>query len=255
MADNLFQIVNMDDLLYFLRGGKDKLITLSLVLLTTDESIKRMIKKFVKRKSEQYPGVTFLYYAVRKQDFNKISFLTDDLSEYPKMCHIFNITELLMEVRTIDNIDILNRSFQHPDIAAYYAKFGLSAKKPISNVFEENENGYNENENGDEESDDFEDEPQSTAVGGPVQTINTGQSQQNSAQQFQLPQNPMLEKKKLLEKLTLIRQKGEEYNMQFLEECRNRKKEEEKIREKSKEKTNEKTNEKTSTKSKNKSKE
>jgi hypothetical protein len=251
MADNLFQIVNMDDLLYFLRGGKDKLITLSLVLLTTDESIKRMIKKFVKRKSEQYPGVTFLYYAVRKQDFNRISFLTDDLSEYPKMCHIFNITELLMEVRSIDNIDILNRSFQHPDIVAYYSKFGLVSKKPVSNVFEENENGYNENENGDEESDDFEDEQISTAVSGPTKVVNTSQSQQNPSQQFQLPQNPMLEKKKLLEKLTLIRQKGEEYNMQFLEECRNRKKEEEKTKEKEKDKEKEKTN----TKSKNKSKE
>lgn len=146
-----------------------------------------------------------------------------------------------MEVRSIDNIDILNRSFQHPDIVSYYSKFGLISKKPTSNVFEENENGYNENE--DDETDNFEDDPDGTAINSPAKIITTGQSQQVPSQQFQLPQNPILEKKKLLEKLTLIRQKGEEYNMKFLEECRNRKKEEEKAKEK------------TSTKSKNKSKE
>ena len=91
MAENLYQVVNMDDLFYFLRGGKDKLIVLSLVLLSTDENIKRMIRKYIKEKSKQYQGAMFLYYAVRKEDFGRISFLTDNVASYPKMCHIFNI--------------------------------------------------------------------------------------------------------------------------------------------------------------------
>jgi len=228
MSENLYQIVNMDDLLYFLRGGKDKIINLTLVLLTTEEEVKRMIKKFVKRKSEQFQGATFLYYAVRKQDFKKISFLTDNVDEYPKMCHIFNINELLSEVRAIDNTEILERSFQHPDIAQYYTRFGTIARKPTSNVFMEDENGYDDDENYEEESDN---DNMADMSNGSTKQIPVNKNLQGPTQVYQ-QQNPVLEKKKLLEKLSLIRQKGEEYNMQFLEECRKRKKEEEKLKDK-----------------------
>lgn len=242
MSENLYQIVNMDDLYYFLRGGKDKLINLSLVLLTTDENVKRMIKKFVKRKSEQYPGATFLYYAVRKEDMGgRISFMSNDPSEYPKMCHIFNIHELLSEVRAIDNVEILERSFQHPDIMQYYARFGTIVRKPISNVVDE-DNGYIENDENDENDEDDESE---TEYNNKKKINNNSTNKQNimvpKMQEYQPAQNPVLEKKKLLEKLTLIRQKGEEYNMQFLEECRKRKKEEEEDKSKQKNKEKNKT--------------
>ena len=63
----------------------------------------------------------FLYYVVRSEDFGRISFLSNNKKEYPKMCHIFNKTELLLEVSSIDNIEILEDSFCKVD--KYYKKF------------------------------------------------------------------------------------------------------------------------------------
>jgi hypothetical protein len=119
--NNLLQVVTMDDLLYLLGNGKNKIIVLTLVLPKSDESIKRKIKKFIKKKSEIYNNVLFLYYVVRNEDFEKISLITKNKMEYPKMCHIYNKTELLLEVSSIDNIEILESSFQKVD--GHYKKF------------------------------------------------------------------------------------------------------------------------------------
>lgn len=127
--NNLLQVVTMDDLLYLLGNGKNKIIVLSLVLTKSDEIMKRKIKKFIKKKSELYTNVLFLYYIVRNEDFGRISFLTKNKTEYPKMCHIFDKTELLLEVASIDNIDILEESFHKVD--GYYKKFKFEEQKEI----------------------------------------------------------------------------------------------------------------------------
>lgn len=195
MSQNLWQVVNMDDLLYFLRNGKNKIIVLSLVLLNTDELIKRNIRKFIKRKSEIYTNITFLYYAIRDTDFGRISIISGNKDEYPKMCHIYNVTELLVEVTGIDNMDILESSFKKLD--NYYMNF-----KEEQDVIENN----NTTE---------------LKVSTPQTPLSTNITNEEV-------KNPIVEKKKFIEKITLIKQKSDDYNIEFMRECQKRKKEEEK---------------------------
>jgi hypothetical protein len=199
MSQNLWQVVNMDDLLYFLRSGKNKIIVLSLVLLNTDEIIKRNIRKFIKRKSEIYTNITFLYYAIRDTDFKRISIISGNKDEYPKMCHIYNVTELLVEVTSIDNIDILESSFKK--LHNYYINFI------------ENENDIDVPKQLDNKNE---------------SKISTPQTPLSTNINNEIIKNPVVEKKKFIEKISLIKQKSDDYNIEFMRECQKRKKEEEK---------------------------
>ena len=208
MSQNLWQVVNMDDLLYFLRNGKNKIIVLTLVLLNTDESLKKNIRKFIKRKSEIYENITFLYYAVRETDFNRISIISGNKSEYPKMCHIYNVTELLMEINSIDSADVLESSFKK--LNDYYINF-------------------NPNE---EVADDIEPEPETENEATPNTNLKSQQSHTPQLNNKQVEneeiKNPAVEKKKFIEKMKLLKKKTDEYNIEFFRECQKRKKEEEK---------------------------
>ena len=229
MSQNLWQIVNRDDLLYFLRGGKGKFIVLTMVLLSTNDNTKKLIKKFIKNKSKQYPHITFLYYVVRSEDFSKkISFLNNNVDEYPKMCHIYNIDTMLIELKAIDGFDIMEKSFKKLD--EYYS---------VNNKQTHNQQQTEESEGSESSKNDKQLPPVQQIIpqiaNGIGSMLQAGQSQQNTQYPAQ-PINPVLERKKLLEKLTLLRNKSEEYTIEFLKECQKRKKEEEKQKTKTKNK-------------------
>ena len=229
MSQNLWQIVNRDDLLYFLRGGKGKFIVLTMVLLSTDDNTKKIIKKFIKNKSKQYPHITFLYYVVRNEDFSKkISFLNNNVNEYPKMCHIYNVDTMLIELKAIDGIDIMEKSFKKLD--EYYSANGKqNHNQQKTDELEESEES--ESSQGDKQLPVHQITPQiANSIGGMLPSDATQQNTQYPTQQI----NPVLERKKLLEKLTLLRNKSEEYTIEFLKECQKRKKEEEKQKTKNK---------------------
>jgi hypothetical protein len=165
---------------------------LSLVLPNSDETIKRKIKKFIKKKSEIYNNVLFLYYVVRNENFGEISFLTKNKAEYPKMCHIFNKTKLLVEVSSIDNIEILESSFQKVD--NYYRNFKYEEPVVIDNDHEHDHDQDDQKEHNDSEI-----------------------------------KNPIVDKKKFMEKLELLKKHVDEYNVDFFKDCQKRKKDEEKF--------------------------
>ena len=189
--NNLLQVVTMDDLLYLLGNGKNKIIVLSLVLPKSDETIKKKIKKFIKKKSEIYNSVLFLYYIVKNEDFDKISLITKNKLEYPKMCHIYNKTDLLLEVASIDNIEILESSFQKVD--THYKKFKYVEEPKLVK-----ENKHDEHEHSEEITDEHE------------------------------TKNPIVDKKKYAEKLELLKKYVDDYNVDFFKDCQKRKKDEEK---------------------------
>ena len=70
--NNLLEIIKFDDLLKKLREGENKFIVLAVTLDETQESIKIMLRKFIKEKSKIYPKVTFLYYKLQKNDLGKL---------------------------------------------------------------------------------------------------------------------------------------------------------------------------------------
>lgn len=210
MSQNLWQVANFDDLLYFLRNGTKKFIVLSLVLVMTEDKYKHMIKKAIKQKSTQYPNVTFLYYAVRESDIGRISILDKDKSRYPKMCHIYDIKELLLEIASIDNPEIIEDSF-----------------KKLDGYYKNHQNNDNSNSDISEE----DDEKSIPKVNNNTQN-NINNTNNNGFVQEKSYTNPLTEKKKFLEKLTLLKSKADDYTIEFLKECQQRKKEEGKKKEK-----------------------
>lgn len=241
MSQNLFQVANRDDLLFHLRGGEGKIIVLTLVLLETDDAIKTMLRKYIKRKSEQYPSVFFLYYNVRKEDFGKVGkLLPDDKKTYPRLYHIFNVVKLMGQVwninKTNKSIGELDESFNI--LHNYYSEFDP-----------------NLNDDQEEYSDQKEESEEPDPI--PVQQtqkpkkVNKQQVLVNKKPTYNLPksinhpinqpinmqQNPNLpvqldkttEKKKLLEKIMLIQQKSREYQTEIINEITSRKKEEKKL--------------------------
>jgi hypothetical protein len=218
MSQNLFQVANRDDLLFHLRGGEGKIIVLTLVLLETDEAIKTMLRKYIKRKSEQYPSVFFLYYNVRNEDFGKVGkLLPDDKKTYPRLYHIFNVVKLMGQIW---NINKTNKSIGELD-----ESFNI-----LHNYYSEFDPNLNDDQ---EEYSDLEPAPvQQTQKPKKVNKqvlVNKKPiyMQQNPNLPIQL--DKMTEKKKLLEKIMLIQQKSREYQTEIINEITSRKKEEKKL--------------------------
>ena len=109
--NNLWEIVKFDDLVYLLRNAEKRFIVLSIITDETDEQIKIMIKKLIKAKSKIYPKVTFLFYKAKKPDFGRLDpMFNKDMTEYPKLFHIWDVKDILIGVLRVDNKDLLEKS-------------------------------------------------------------------------------------------------------------------------------------------------
>lgn len=200
MSENLWQISVFNDLINFLKNGNDKFIILSLVLPNTKQEISSCIKKFIKRKAKIFPNIIFLYYTIHTEDFKKISFISDNLQSYPKMCHIYNITDMLLEIEGIDCIDVIDDSFSQ--VEKYY--------------IDDLKNNANNTKISDRSS-------------GSIDSSNN--NKQSFSQNNEIT-NMQAEQRKMLKKLEFLKQSGDQYTIDFFEECRKRKKEEEKLKKK-----------------------
>lgn len=202
MSQNIWQIESFTDLVRFLKSGENKFIILSLVLPTTQKSIVSSIKKFIKRKSHVFSNILFLYYTVRPEDMNKISFISNDIEVYPKMCHIYNTTEMLLEVEAIDCTDVLEDSFAK--IESHYIEHLNHVSNHSSNKISNNSDissGSGENT--------MQNNNQTIPNENPIKAMQS-------------------EKRKFAKKLEYLKKKSDEYTLIFMEDCRKRKKEEEK---------------------------
>lgn len=213
MANNLWEIIKFDDLIFLLKNAEKKFVVLSIITNDTSNNTKKIIKKVIKEKSKIYPKVTFLLYKAKQQDFGKLQpMFNSDITQYPKLYHIWNTQEIMSGVISIDNKEIIEISFE--DFHEVY----LNGKLP----------GHEEEEEKEEENNEKN-----------VKNV-TKQNMQNMQKNIpvQVPQikDPVLEKKKLNEKLHLLRQKQEECTLEFLSEFKKRKEEEEEEMEKNKEK-------------------
>jgi hypothetical protein len=240
MTSNIWQIINYDDLYNFLVGESGRIVVLSLVLSNTDENIKRMIKKFIKRKANMYPNILFLYHVVKSKDIGRISILEKDKSKYPKMCHIYDKTQLLLEVTSIEDIDDLYESFE--EVGDHYKNFTIeteSKDKTISNddtVIDSDDNNSVNNDNVDNNNinnnninnNDINNNINNNDVNNNNNNNGNNKLQINSQNRNKENNiNPITEKKKILEKINLFRSKAEEFNIDFLKDIQKRKKEEE----------------------------
>lgn len=200
MSENIWQVDMFSDLVGFLKNGGADYIVLSLVIKNTPSDIRSTIKKFIKRKAEVFPNIMFLFYTVQAQDVGKINFLKGTLDSYPMMCYIKTATnEVMTYVEGIDGIEPLDECWS------------MVEKAFIANLKNTQQNSQ-QNKTSGKSSDTFEMQ---------------NQNQQNFAQV-----DKFAEQRKLVKKLSYLKEKADEYTLGFMEDCRLRKKEEEKIKKK-----------------------
>jgi hypothetical protein len=224
MANNLWQIVNFDDLIRLLREGENKFTVLAIFTSDTSDSIRIMMRKLMKEKSKIYPKVTFLIYKAVKSDFGKLMPIFEkDETQYPKLVHIYNMVTVMAMVNSIDNREILEKDFK--DFHEYYLK------------------GCNQIDEGSESEDEDTAVQQSDKKQNKV-VSNKNRSDHSVSENVNQDENvisntldPELERQKHQEKLKLLAKKQKECMYEFIKECGKRKETEEKDNKKAPKKT------------------
>jgi hypothetical protein len=215
MPNNLWEIIKFDDLVYLLRNAEKRFVVLSIITEDTDDKIKKLMKSFIKDKSKVYPKVTFLFYRAKKEDFGRLSPMFDKDETYPKMFNIWDIKKIYSGVLCVDNREILESTMD--DLHESYI-----AGHPIE-----------EFDNNSEEKNDINSD-QKKIITKNEQIINqqkynnvNNNVNNNIIPLGQPPKDPVIEKKKFIEKINLLRKKQEESIDDFLRELEKRKEEEE----------------------------
>jgi hypothetical protein len=244
MTNNLWEIIKFDDLVLLLKNAENKFLVLSIITEDTDNKTKRIIKLFMKDKAKIYSKVTFLFYQAKKKDFGKLMPMFDKkMDKYPKMFHIWDIKKIITEVFSIDNREILESSLHEK----------IDGMEPFENLHDLYLNGIHQtqhkNNEDDDNTDDDSEQKSDTFSTNNSFNENDEKINQNNKQQYNpiLQQthnypppkkfiDPEIEKKKYIEKISLLRQEQEKSINDFLIECKKRKEYEEGILKKNKKK-------------------
>jgi len=217
--NNLWEVISFDDLLYFLRKSKDSHIMLGMVLKSTDDDIKSMIRTFLKHKSRIFPNVTFLYFVAKNCDLGKLGGLIDkDVSNYPYMFNIYNIRDILIKTSNIESIEDLERGF-----AEIEPDYQLHKKHFLQQFLGEN----NEDDSDDDEIDSHDLSGQNQNTGNNVEQFKE-QMKKQMEMQAEKQQQSLSDKKRLLDKILLLKASSEQYQLDFVQDIVKRKKDEEK---------------------------
>lgn len=223
----------------------------------TPNELKVFIRKFLKRKSEKFPLVTFVYMEVSDEDRNTLNILRGDDESYPKMFHFRGGNTIVVAVHGATEETIIG-SFN--EVEKYYiaemqefqkqskSKSGVPSKKQMNNSTDEriesNDGVFDDEEDHDEDRDEVQDEqprkgklqnrnqkqqiPAQMMNAAPDMTNNQIADQQTSGKQL----DPALEKRKNLEKLVLLNKKSDDLKLELVKQVAKRKKMEESLEKK-----------------------
>jgi hypothetical protein len=106
-SSNLWHVKKFDDLLHWIKQSTNKSIFLG---ITLDNS--KPIKKFLKKKSENYKNSYFLYWTAQENELSRMSVLPTDKTKYPYAVCINNINDLLCEVNNVEDENTLEMCFE-----------------------------------------------------------------------------------------------------------------------------------------------
>jgi hypothetical protein len=246
MSGNIWEVVSIKDLVQIIQNNKNKFIIIAITQENSPASEKKMLKKFLKSKCGDYPNMYFTYYVISKKDLGRISLFTKDETQYPLVYHIYN-TEIFVKVNRA-NQKTLYESFDK--VKQYYDK---DKEKFLSgededNLSDDNGNDDIQDEDVDEDvDDDVDDIGDIDDIGNdklskkqtePIQQldkkngIKNGISDQMQQQQMLQEQNKIsaeqkiLETKKMFDKIIMMQKHAREFNVEFLKDIQQRKKEE-----------------------------
>lgn len=114
---NIYEVTTLEDLKTLMESNVT--VILGLTCSNTPNSTKAMIRKFLKRKSEKFHLITFIYMHVSDDHKNTGSLNILKGDNYPKVYHIRNSNQVLVSVEDADYEGIYE-SFNQ--VEKYYTK-------------------------------------------------------------------------------------------------------------------------------------
>jgi hypothetical protein len=210
---NILEVENLIDLKTIMQTCMT--VVVAFTIDKTPNEMKKIVRKFLKRKSEIFPLITFVYMKVREQDRHTLNILKGTDDQFPMVYHIRKGNEILVNCQGADK-QMLNDSFD--EVEKYYIDEMMEFKNRLK------KQNKTDPTDPDDPNDDH-DQPQPDQPAEPTQPV---------------PPNPELEKKKKLEKLVLLNKTCDDMKIGLIREVAKRKKIEENI-EKKKSKETEKT--------------
>jgi hypothetical protein len=239
---NIMEITNLVDLKYIMSSC----VTVIAGFTTpyTPQKLKVYIRKFLKRKSENYPLITFVYMEVSDADRKTLNILKGGIDDYPRIYHIRGGNNIMVEVNAA-NEETISASFKQVEklyVDEMKAFQQHIKNKNISDTDEKIDSNDDQiiSDDPDEESEHVQilkKSQKNTKTNKKLQTSNNEQYNinqqdnnlitQNETQNDQTPEqqiDPVLEKKKNLEKLVLLNKKCDELKLNMVKEIAKRKK-------------------------------
>lgn len=106
---NIMEVTNIDDLKKIMKTCET--LVLGFTTPKTPNESKNIVRKFLKRKSEIFRLITFVYMEVSDSDRLVLNILSGPEESFPKMYHIRNGKDILVSVQAA-NIESINESFK-----------------------------------------------------------------------------------------------------------------------------------------------
>lgn len=191
--NNLWDIPELNKLSKFLHSHPNKIIILAVISEEMEREVKKYIKQFLKEKSFAFPNMIFLLHTTDKKNYGSNVLFPKNEDEYPAVHIIVNGDDLISTVTYGDDFsDSLEANFE------YY-----------NNDFVKNLN--------------FE----LDKIKYELSSQNNQTTEKNSSENIS-QEDESMNKKKLCDKLILLKEKRNEYELDFLNDIARRKKLDEK---------------------------
>ena len=214
--NNIWEVVTVTDLIKLIKENPEKFVIVSLVLETTPKSLQSFIKKFIKDKAKNFPNMTFLFFKVNKKDLGKFSLLDTNTDLYPLIYHLYDINNVFIKVTSAVKDSIIEAFSKGEE---FYLKDLHKNNKSNIQINNINQNNLNQDKQVNHDIQDNSENKNNT---------DNKDDENNWEKQQQL----MEEQQKMIAKIVNLQQKAKEYNLEILEDIKQRKKEEEKIKKK-----------------------
>ncbi len=230
---NIMEIINVDDLKKIMSTSET--LVMGFTVPETSNELKNVVRKFLKRKSEIFKLITFVYMEVSESDRCVLNILKGSENTFPKIFHIRNGKDILVSVQAA-NSDTIKESFKA--VEKYYIEEMKNFQKEYSEMkkIQIEENSSDSDKKNIKSSKLQQDNNEKTAnwVTGLTPDEYCEQKQEDGDEQLD-KNDPVLEKKINLEKLVHVNKTYDEMKINLLHnitkrkkiECENNKKKEE----------------------------
>jgi hypothetical protein len=193
---NIWEVTTVSDIVKILKSNPKKFVIVGLALANAPKTEHKLIKKFLKDKAKLYPNMTFLFFKVEKNDLGKTSLLNSDIDSYPWVYHVYDYNNIFIKVNNA-NEETIYKSFEAGE--QYYKK-------------------------------DLEDYLGNITVNNTDNQIQNKSSNKVETKTDDIDKNAWEQQQMMIEKLLTFQNKAKKYNLELLEDIKQRKKEEDKIR-------------------------